>query len=158
MLQHRITGLLIGGACLTALAANARAERYVIGGNACVNYPGYQVGYDSQGIHSVPPNAAWVQCLDGLGVQDYSHISVNLTDGSTSDAVYCSIWGQDSAGNYTFGPTSGGSQQQQTGPFFVFAGLIPPNATQTLVVQCYLPAPTSVGASYLHSVSVTTRD
>ena len=156
MFKREITGLLFGTACLLAVAAPARAETYTIHGQACVSQDGSPVLQDPRGIHSVPPYPAWVMCLDTRQIRNYKSVDVFLEDRNPYESVQCQIYGQDADGNKTFGPYFGASGSEYTGPFTVFAGLIPNNTTSILVVSCFLSSTDDLGST-LRSVRVKTR-
>jgi hypothetical protein len=134
--------------------AHAGPGDFNFSGRACSPLPGYQVDYDSLGVHSVGSSGAWVLCADANQRRRYKGFSVSITDRSTAESVICSFSGKN-GDKQTFGPQTQFSGAAFTGgPFLLLAGIFPNVVSSVMLVQCWLPAPNSEGASYVHNVAV----
>ena len=159
MFKQPITRLFFAGlAGLAGLsAAGPRAHAgpgdFTFPASSCSPLVGYQVEYDNQGVHSVGSSGAWVLCADGVVKRRYKGFTASVTDRSTTESVICAFWGKNKD-TPTYGPQTAFSGANFTGDFYLFAGLFPNVESTLMAVQCWLPAPSAQGASYLHSVFI----
>jgi hypothetical protein len=140
-----------------ASASPALADTIFRHGTSCVQQEGYVVGYDNDGIHSVAPNYAYINCINNSQQNriDVSRIDVQIFDTSTSENVICVVKG-DTDGVTTFGPYVVINSVDNA---VTTVGVDVPNSNQTKIVllQCYLPGVPNAPEPHLMSYTITTR-